>query len=316
MMIQKLKRYFKELRESSDKTNEKLDLLLQRTQSNERGPNNSLADVKAKLERDADKLLTSGICKEIDFTRPWFSRWSEELKENPRLHRKLWEFTFICQALFERGQLTTGKKGLGFAVGTEPLPALFAKYGATITATDLDPESGEEKGWANGNQLSYGLTSMNTRGICPPEQFNKLVAYRTVDMNDIPNDLEGYDFTWSACAFEHLGSIQKGLDFVKNQMKTLKPGGWAVHTSEYNISSNDETLETEGAVIFRQRDYQSLLNDLRNAGHHVEEVDYSLGWLPTDFFVDLPPYRQDPHTRLQLGKFVTTSIGLIIQKKV
>jgi len=67
--------------------------------------------------------------------------------------------------------------------------------------------------------------------ICPANIFKKNVEYRSVDMNDIPSDLKNYDFTWSACAFEHLGSIDSGLEFVCNQMKTLKNGGWAIHTS-------------------------------------------------------------------------------------
>ena len=54
-----------------------------------------------------------------------------------RLHRKIWEFCFIAQALDERGMLARGRRGLGFAVGTEPLPAMFASRGCAIVATDL-----------------------------------------------------------------------------------------------------------------------------------------------------------------------------------
>jgi len=44
-------------------------------------------------------------------------------------------------------------------------------------------------------------------------------------MNEIPRSFDNqYDYCWSVCAFEHLGSIQKGLDFVKNAMNVLKPG--------------------------------------------------------------------------------------------
>jgi hypothetical protein len=134
-------------------------------------------------------------------------------------------------------------------------------------------------------------------------------------MNHIPDDLKDFDFNWSSCSFEHLGSIEKGLAFVRNQLKTLKPGGWAVHTTEFNASSNDETFEGENLVLFRQRDIDRLVQGLRSEGHFVEEMDYSFGWHPLDYKIDTPPYIQTPHLKLQLVNFVCTSIGLIIQKR-
>lgn len=267
------------------------------------------------IQRHENDKLTARICREIDFKMGWYKRWCKEIKMEPRLHRKQWEFMFICQALFERGLLAPGKKGLGFAVGTEPLPALFTKYGCEILATDINPDEGEKKGWANGEQLCYGKDSLNTLGICPPEEFDKLVSYREVDMNHIPEDLKGFDFTWSACSFEHLGSIEKGLQFFKNQLKTLKPGGWAIHTTEYNLSSNTDTFEDENVVLFRQQDILKVLKELESEGHYVEIPDFSMGWLPTDYHVDVPPFAEAPHTRLKLFDYVSTSIALIVQKK-
>lgn len=313
-MLEKIKNFLRTNQERLTRLEEKVDTLLTEKNSVTRGPQNSAEVIEAEVKKE--KKLISALCKELDFHQPWYLRWAEEIKETPRLHRKLWEFVYITQALYERGLLTNGKKALGFAVGTEPLPALFAKYGVQVTATDIDPELGEQKGWTNQDQLCYGVDTLNTKGICPQEDFAKLVSYRPVDMNNIPDDLKDYDFTWSACAFEHLGSIEHGLSFVKNQMKTLKPGGWAIHTSEYNISSNEETFETEGVVVFRQKDYRRVAEELRAEGHFVEELDFSLGWLPTDYYVDLPPFKDSPHLRLQLGKFVSSSFCLIIRKKV
>jgi hypothetical protein len=220
------------------------------------------------------------------------------------------------QALWERGCINEGKKGLVFAVGTEPLPSLFASLGCTIMATDIFPEKGIEMGWDTGSQLCFGLDSLNSRQLCDEADFNELVKYKPVDMNDIPDDLVDFDFNWSSCSFEHLGSLEKGFAFLKNQMKTLKPGGWAVHTTEYNVSSNDETQENNSTVIYRQRDIEYIVNELRNEGHFVEEVDFSLGGLPEDFMVDVEPHQQKIHLKLQVDKYVVTSIGLIIQKKL
>jgi len=257
----------------------------------------------------------SELCKAMDFKAGWFKRWCAELDEQPNFHRKQWEFVYIMQALWERGCIARGKKGLVFAVGTEPLPAMFAKYGCNILATDIFPEKGIEMGWENGNQLCFGTEQLNTRGICDATEFSKRVSYRAVDMNDIPGDLGDFDFNWSSCSFEHLGTIEKGIIFLQDQMKTLKPGGWAVHTTEYNISSNDETQDNNDSVFYRKKDIEKIVALLRADGHYVDEPDYAFGGLPEDFKVDIYPYKQDVHLKLQIDKFVVTSIGLIIQKK-
>ncbi len=257
----------------------------------------------------------SELCKAKDWQTEWFNRWVKELNEPARYHRKQWEFIFVMQALWERGCIAEGKKGLVFAVGTEPGPSIFANYGCDILATDIFPEKGKEKGWMTGDQLCFGIESLNKRGLTDNKTLQEHVQYRAVDMNDIPKDLRGFDFNWSSCSFEHLGSIQKGLEFLKNQLKTLKPGGWAVHTTEFNISSNDQTLDNCDTVIFRKRDLDKLAKELRGRGHFVEELDYSLGGLPEDFNVDVYPHSEEVHLKLQLNEYVVTSIGLIIQKR-
>lgn len=257
----------------------------------------------------------SELCKAKDWYTPWFQRWVKELREPARFHRKQWELVYVMQALWERGCIQKGKKGLVFAVGTEPGPSVYANYGCDILATDIFPEQGIEKGWTFADQLCFGIESLNKRGLCDEQTLRKHVNYRAVDMNDIPSDLRGFDFNWSSCSFEHLGTIKKGLAFLKNQLKTLKPGGWAVHTTEFNISSNDKTLVDGDTVIFRMKDIEQLAKELRSEGHHVEELDYSLGGLPEDFAVDVFPYREDMHLKLQINEYVVTAIGLIIQKR-
>lgn len=257
----------------------------------------------------------SELCKAKDMQAKWYKRWCQELKEEPKFHRKQWEFVFVMQALWERGCIKKGKKGLVFAVGSEPGPSIFANYGCEILATDIFPEKGEAMGWTDADQLCFGIESLNKRGLCDHETLLRQVSYKPVDMNAIPASLHDFDFNWSSCSFEHLGSIEKGKRFLRNQMNTLKPGGWAVHTTEFNISSNDKTLDHTDTVIFRQKDIDDIVTELRSEGHHVEELDYSLGGLPEDFMVDVFPHRQEVHLKLQLNEFVVTSIGLIIQKK-
>ncbi len=275
-------------------------------------------NISALLSNRLGPSLTSCLCIQAHWDTRWFPRWSTEMKENPtNLHRKLWEYCFITQVLYERGMLREGIKGLGFAVGKEPLSSLFASYGSHVLATDLDYKQSQQGGWVETNQHANALADLNERGLCEPKQFEQFVDFQSVDMNAIPENLQGFDFLWSCCAFEHLGSIQQGLDFVYNAMNCLKPGGVAVHTSDFNLSSNDETIDHDKDVLFRKRDILELVRRSKRAGHYVAPLNFFTGWGETDRFISRPPYIQDSmHLKLRIESYVATSIGLIIHKRL
>ena len=86
----------------------------------------------------------------------------------------------------------------------------------------------------------------------------------------------------------------------------------AVHTTEYLVASNDETVEAGGTVFYRRRDIEALVDRLRRAGHAID-VDFTLGSTPEDLHVDVPPYT-DVHLRTRLGDYETTSLALVITK--
>jgi hypothetical protein len=259
--------------------------------------------------------LQSCLCSAAQLNSAAFRYWAQALRLPWRYHRKLWEFCFICQALFERGMLENGRKGLGFAVGEEPLPALFASRGCSIVATDLEATDQRAQVWADTAQLAVSVEKLERAAICEPSLFRERVIFRAVDMNQIPGDLTDFDFTWSSCSFEHCGSIQLGLDFVVNQMQCLRPGGVAVHTTEFNLNSNDDTLSEGSTVIFRKRDIDSLVHRLKQDGHHVEPIAYALGSSRADRHIDTFPYAEAPHLKLVLAeRFVSTSIALIVRK--
>jgi SAM-dependent methyltransferase len=143
-------------------------------------------------------------------------------------------------------------------------------------------------------------------------------------MNRIPVDLDGqFDFCWSVCSFEHCGSIEQGLDFVLNAMRTLKPGGIAVHTTEFNLDDEGDTVERGRTVLFQRRHIETLAERAAAAGHDMAPVDYDPGSDVLDQFVDLPPFPghdfplqapEPPHLRLAIGVHISTSIGLILRR--
>ncbi|WGM32263.1 class I SAM-dependent methyltransferase [Brevundimonas sp. NIBR11] len=262
----------------------------------------------------ANAFPQATVCRQSSFKEPYFSFWTGRLGEGLRYHRKLWEFVFICQALWERGAVKPGARALGFGVGLEPLPAFFASEGCEVVATDLSPERATEAGWAQSSQHAIEKEALRRPWVCPDELFDRNVSLRNCDMNAIPSDLTDFDFCWSACALEHLGSIEKGLDFIVNSVACLKPGGWAVHTTEFNLSSNDGTIDNLSTVLFRRRDLEALAERLNASGHKAAVFDFEPGDRPVDAYIDLPPYRADPHLTAALMGYAATSIGVIVQR--
>lgn len=273
------------------------------------------SDPSMHLEGMPPARTVSSLCTFGQLAGERFRHWAAAIGEPWRAHRKLWELAYICESLDQRGMLAPGRRGLGFAVGAEKLPAFFAARGCSITASDLPADDDRNRAWALTGQWVGNLAALNATGLCPEREFHERVAFRPVDMNRIPPDLVGYDFTWSTCSFEHCGSIDLGLRFLEEQMRCLVPGGVAVHTTEFNLSSNAATVTEGDCVIFRLKDIETVIARLRRQGHTVEPLDLSVGTAELDRYVDGPPYSEDRHLRLNLFGYASTSIGLVIHKK-
>ncbi|MEO6688099.1 MAG: class I SAM-dependent methyltransferase [Dokdonella sp.] len=259
--------------------------------------------------------LTCEPCTRRRIDSPNFRYWASRMGLKPGgLHRKAWEWCFIAQALRERGLLERGFRGLGFAVGEEPLTSLFAGMGCEILATDLDFDRANNEGWVEGKQHASGVEQINSRGLCSPELFAANVRFCNVDMREIPESLNGFDFLWSSCALEHLGSLRHGIDFVLNAMKCLRPGGIAVHTTELNVESDTSTLETGHDVIYRKRDLLGLADELRAQGDVAAPFDFDMGDSDADRHVDEPPYTGRFHLKLRIGGFASTSYAILVSR--
>lgn len=227
------------------------------------------------------------------------------------LNRKIWEWAFILDTFDREGLLRPGVRGLGFGVGQDPLAAVLASFGCEVVATDLEREQAAAGGWVATGQYAGDVACINAAGLCDSEEFAKRVTFAVVDMNRIPGRFRDFDFTWSSCAFEHLGSIARGQEFILRQMRCLRPGGTAVHTTEYNVFSNGPTISSGETVLFRRQDIEWLVQELRREGHQID-VDFNAGSGPADRHVDVPPW-QGPHLKLQIQDFVSTSLALVIR---
>ena len=271
-----------------------------------------LEDEEPTLEDIRSQLVTEG-----QFNSPLYLKWCNEMREKMRYHRKQWEFVYTLQALDQAGLLRDGSRGLGFGVGNEPLPAVLAKYGCSILATEINIESPHGAGWVSNTTVDQELDRLNDRRICDPDAFRSRVQYRDVDMNHVPEDLAGFDFVWSCCSLEHLGSLDLASNFIFKSLECLKPGGVAVHTTEYNVFPAVFTVTKGSTVFFRRKDILTLAERLLYAGHTLS-INFHSGRGALDRHIDFPPHSENKHLKLFVTKrgrmIVTTSIGLIIRK--
>lgn len=250
-----------------------------------------------------------------DFYHPKFEGFLQRINNHPfQMHRKLWEWAYVEHQLEVAGMLVRGKAGLCFGVGQEQLPALFASRGCSITATDGSPEDTGAI-WQASNEYCRSAKDLNFKGIISEEEFLSSVKFEICDMNSIGSHFRGFDFCWSCCALEHLGSIENGLDFIVDSLNTLQRGGIACHTTEFNLSSNVQTLEEGGTVLYRRKDLEAFVSRVQKMGNEISPLVISPMATPIDHYVDVPPFHHNPHLKLLLEGFVTTSVGITIRKK-
>ncbi len=261
------------------------------------------------------RFMAYSTCCASDFLHPEFTRLCSLLGLTPTYHRKYWEWVAVLHHAVRTGAVGPGKRALGFAVGTEPLPSAFAQIGVHVTASDAPIEIGVGAGWQKGGEYASRLEDLWHPTVVDRAGFDDNVTFQTCDMTNIPGDLAEYDFCWSSCSFEHLGTLQSGLDFVVESVEsTLRVGGVACHTTELNMSSDADTIESGQTVLYRKRDLLGLIERLEKRGHSVEPFSIAPDTHVLDFFVDTPPYAAPPHLKLRLLGYVSTSVALIIRR--
>lgn len=255
-------------------------------------------------------IYGSEVCRVEHFLRNNYFYWCQALREGPRFHRKQWEFVYICAALAERGLLKPNHRGIGFGVGTEPLAECFASLGISVTATDLRND------FVKGATLSIlgSRYPIPHRGGIASDLFDNFIKLDRVDMRAVGPEHAGYDFSWSACVIEHMASIDDVVAAVRNAVAVLRPGGVSVHTTEINLGPDDGVIVRDDKLLFRARDFRRIAAELRQDGHHVAPLSFYPGSHPIDVTCDAPPFREDPHMRLDVNGYPVTSFGFVVTR--
>lgn len=258
--------------------------------------------------------LFSGIPLQQQFGAA-YDFWSRKLDLKPAYDRKAWEFTQLLQAAWQKGKFYNSR-AVSFGSGTEPLASWFALMDTEVVVTDIKPATQQlQRDWVTTGQHCGGdVSRLYFPKVCPDMQrFNRNVSFRYADMRDIPSDLRNFDLCWSMGSLEHLKSAEAGLDFIVNSLDVLKPGGLAVHTTEYNKQPPNARLDLVDTVYYGANDLIALRDKLEAAGHWVAPLilNPGNGWL--DQLVT-PLACRDPHVSFDFNGIIVTSAVLIIQK--
>jgi hypothetical protein len=275
--------------------------------------------------------VVSQVVSAAQFSHPSFERvrrmmfpgaatipWGSSITAVEVPHRKLWEFCYILRAAEQHGLLEQGRRAVGFGVGREPIPAVLASRGLSVLATDLDASADASEAWAAGGQHMSGLAALSHPEVVSDEVLERQVATSYVDMNAVPDDLGSFDLVWSACALEHLGTPEAGLDFVEQTLELLEPGGLSVHTTELELTPRTETADYGHLAVYRLADLDRVADRVRARGFEMQTNWYVSMDSGADRFVALPPYPHDDpaHLKLAIEESVSTSVGLLIVRPV
>lgn len=251
----------------------------------------------------------SQICTASQFAEDDFVRLMGLINQQPRLHRKQWEYAYVLRVLEQHDLLRAGRTVLGFGCGGEPMPAVMAAAGLRVTAT----EHADFRAHAN-SQEPQSVMDVFYGGVCSEEVFRQQVAFRPVDMRQLPDDLVQFDALWACSALEELGSIGAGIDVVLASLRCLRRGGIGVFTTQFNVGSDSATIERADLSVWRRLDLLDLQARLAEAGHEMLPLSLTPGKMAEDAVIDSPPYTNPVHLKMALDGHVLTSVGFAVRK--
>eukprot|EP01064_Diplonema_japonicum_P024194 TRINITY_DN346_c0_g2_i2.p1 TRINITY_DN346_c0_g2~~TRINITY_DN346_c0_g2_i2.p1 ORF type:complete len:371 (+),score=79.67 TRINITY_DN346_c0_g2_i2:64-1113(+) len=263
-------------------------------------------------------VLKSRVCSYTHAAQDWVAQYAIDVGDGPwTLHRKQWEFAVIMEALEKTDKLGEGKRGLGFAVGQEPLARYFVKRGSRVTVSDMPMTGKLRASWAKTGQHAGELENTWKPGVVTLDEYKEKADFVPVDMNNIPKELlQGqYDFIWSCGSLEHVGVGQASLKFILKSLEALKVGGVAAHTTEFVLSSK-RTFESEGMNFFTEEEIRDWVTVIESLGHKVIPLEFAAGTIwDIDEKSDSVGFHRPTNSLqiLDLG-VIHTSISLIIIK--
>lgn len=183
------------------------------------------------------------VCDAADWFGPDLPRLiRSELREPPRFHRKQWEFAMILAALHADGVLRPGRRGLSMGGGRERLLYAVAPQVDRLVVTDL---YGSGSGWEDA-RTDDPRDFIEAHMPFPVDSAR--IEALAMDMRQLDFGSESFDFCYSSCAIEHIGSRNDFLTHLKEVHRVLKDGGVYALTTEFHYGAR--TIELPGNYLF------------------------------------------------------------------
>jgi SAM-dependent methyltransferase len=230
--------------------------------------------------------------------------------------RKYWEWRYIVECARELDLLKAKTRALGTGVGKEPVMFYFARILQDVVATDLFSQSTI---WHEAR--CHEIEQVYEASPFPyPREHLKIYS---ADMRQVPEESGSFDFVWSCGSLEHVPTLFDTYLSLKEIHRLLKPGGYAIITTEYCLSEPPYLLPGLNALDSDTvQGYIGGLNGLQLVG----PTDLSYNWLapagavrprryllnsePTEFHAGYLP-RDYVHV---VGVSAITPIGFVLQK--
>ena len=264
----------------------------------------------------------SKVCDAADFFSPeYLEVVKNELCEPPVLHRKQWEFGKIFLALKKAGMLKADKRGLSMGSGIEVVLYSIARRVQHLTVTDL---YSSESLWECAKAANPDEFVRKNKRF--PIDDNRLSALN-MDMRSLAFGDCSFDFAYSSCAFEHIGTDPDFLQHLNEVYRVLKDGGIYVMTTEFTCEN--ETIPIPNNYIFSAGHLDRLIAGTRfipekrfDARISEQSVNFpvpaqvnDLSYRgESDFSHALATACVMPHVQLLCGKHHATSCILVLKK--
>lgn len=266
-------------------------------------------------------LPLSKICDAADWFEPDFNRIiREELEELPRFHRKQWEFAMIYYILEKQGLLSEDKIGLSVGGGYERVLYSIARKIKHLTVTDI---------------YEMGTTWDTARTDSPEELIKqrmpfsvdlKKLCVMNMDMRDLKFDDKSFDFCYSSCSIEHIGTYEDFVKHLDEVWRVLKESGIYVFTTEFHFGF--EPIKDPNNFIFSP----AYLAEFINASRFSIDTQPNLFLSEHHSNFPFPPniknicsdrsenisdsiMNEFNHVILLHGKYPFSSISLVLRKK-